>query len=105
MLCKQFCRGPVDWPRECAQVSRAIRRVDAAFALHGLQPFHAQPRPHVSVRRHALRKGHSSHVLLPCANSAGRELHPVLIAQPQNSYLRSLQCVLCGIQSPHVASG
>ena len=34
----------------CAQqVCRAIRRVDAAFTLHGLQRFHAQPRPHVSV--------------------------------------------------------
>ena len=32
------------------QVCRAIRCVDAAFALHGLQPFHAHPRPHISVR-------------------------------------------------------
>lgn len=34
------------------QVCRAVRCVDAAFALHGLQPFHAHPRPHISVRSH-----------------------------------------------------
>ena len=32
------------------QVCLAVRRVDAAFALHGLAPFHADPRPHISVR-------------------------------------------------------
>ena len=103
MLCWQFCKGPVDWPRECAQVSRAIRRVDAAFMLHGLQPFHAQPRPHVSVRWHALRKDHSSPVSLPYADSVGCELHTK--HNQQNSYLSSDQCVLSGIQSPNVASG
>ncbi len=35
----------------CAsQVCDAIRRVDAAFGRHALQRFHAEPRPHVSVR-------------------------------------------------------
>ena len=32
------------------QVCRTVRCVDAAFALHGLQTFHAHPRPHISVR-------------------------------------------------------
>lgn len=31
------------------QVCRAIRRVDRAFAAHGLARFHAEPRPHVSL--------------------------------------------------------
>jgi hypothetical protein len=31
------------------QLCRTIRRVDRAFAAHGLQQFHREPRPHVSL--------------------------------------------------------
>ncbi|CAL8470436.1 g9978 [Coccomyxa elongata] len=33
----------------CKQVCRAVRRTDRAFLEHGLQTFHKEPRPHVSL--------------------------------------------------------
>ncbi|BDA44476.1 U6 snRNA phosphodiesterase [Coccomyxa sp. Obi] len=33
----------------CKQVCRAVRRTDKAFLEHGLQTFHKEPRPHVSL--------------------------------------------------------
>lgn len=59
----------------CKQVCRAVRRTDKAFLEHGLQTFHKDPRPHVSLM---WLSGSSSQQLLALSQQVQDSMRPIL---------------------------